>query len=956
MTTPAVLPALRLSLFGEVTLTGNGRTIREFETKRATKMLVLLSCSRTGTMRRDELADLLWPDDFLDSTRLRLRQELSRLRRALGDYEHLLSSTAETITLDRNLVFNDWDLLANPTSICPDELLDILDGGYLGSWDDLWVIARRSEADRLRIEVAELVAKRLFESGSLAEAKSIAEAGQKLDRNNPVLREMLMNVFAKQGSLSQALMTYRLTHRNIENPPESTPAPVALPSVDPPDLPNVPHPIDRFHGRSKQVGDICRAMADPNNRLITISGIGGIGKTRLAIESAKSWTGPVGYVSYVEFTPEDKPDHYLVSKILHTNDIANPLQALRQRLDGQDSLLILDNLEVVEDAGSFVTTLLTTVPNARVLITSRKPMHIAGEFLVQLGPLEKIQEGLPMLEGLMGSQRLSVDQSRSLLEIVELCDGMPLTLRLAASRLRTMEPKELVDELSKDLSTLHSKAADLPERHQNLERMLELNLRTLYPREREFLNRIACFPAGVTRRIVRMMVGPDVDDILDRLLDSSLVWLNDEQSPLRFELLEPIRQYLRESQDEDEYKKCQIGLVDVVQDLVRSFDHVLTLPPDEQRKLYRQEAVNIRAATQIASEVDFPRALDIFYRTWNWELTLGRHKELEALSSRIIESGISDPAMLGQAYLAKAWCCSVTGDLKRTGEIALQSKELFEKAKLPAEALYAHLLSHECLRNYMDWEQAISIYSEIIEQASQLNDGLHATARVWRSRAFVHRGEWELAAKDVEYGYETAKVHQNLELQVAAGITLLHIHFEREDYTTLERRTQEMEVVHADLDNPYSWSILYRAWSRFELALGHIDRAAELSENSFRVFGFAENPFQVVEDSYIMARIHISRNNLYEAKESLSKIRKSWNKVLPRVQCPALAALAEYWQASGEPKMASEILGLMVRLRQEKKAMLVPVDRRYVDSVLKAIEPTSSDDLSLDDADSLFNL
>ncbi len=441
-------PTWRLSLFGSVGLHSDQESYAAFETKRAAKLLVLLGLSRTGKMRRDDVADLLWPEDFIDSTRLRLRQELSRLRRGLGENDDLIETTIDFISLDRSLVENDLERLSRPSSLSTEELIGLFTEPFLPGWDDAWVTAKRDEVDQLRIRAAIGIASELIDQDEPDKALQVLQACTPISPLNEEIRDLTMKAHNARGSLSDALGEYR-RFKKAESPPESEPQSIQISTEITTfhtfELPQPPHPIDQFFGRQQLITELRGMIRNhPETRLISLVGTGGIGKTRLAIEALKGIEVYQGFVSFVECPSDDSPPAHLLQILMPGNNDPEPLTTIKRLLQDKACILVLDNLEHLSDPGRFVASLLSSVSDLRLVVTSRKPMKVAGEHVVRVTPLEKGKEATPMLAELTGSKRADAHQVKLYGEIAEMCGGIPLTLRLAAARLRLLEPQEFI--------------------------------------------------------------------------------------------------------------------------------------------------------------------------------------------------------------------------------------------------------------------------------------------------------------------------------------------------------------------------------------------------------------------------------------------------------------------------------------------------------------------------------
>lgn len=951
-------PAWRLTLFGQVGLLGDSAAYTDFETKRAAKLLVLLGLSRTGTMRRDDLADLLWPDDFLDSTRLRLRQELSRLRRGLGDAADLIQSTADTVTMDRSLVETDLDRLARPDRLSLEELARMLAEPFLPGWDDAWALAEKTRADGLRVQAAIRLATKRLDEADPRQALAIAQAAIPLDATCEELRLVAMKAHAALGSLSDALVEYRRYKRQSSEvggstateEPEAMAAALQMAEITtvsdvrPSVLPPLPHPIDRFFGREEALASLRTYLSQPDVRLISLVGPGGIGKTRLATEALKESPITVGFVSFVECNGSADPVAFLFERLLPGQSATEPMASIRRVLQGRPCLLVLDNLEHLDDPGQFVASLLQAIPDVRLVVTSRRPMKLAAEAVITLGPLRKSTEALPLLQEMLGARR---GRDADLSEIVDLCDGLPLTLRLAAARLRLLEPGELVQELRSRTGTLRANLPDLPERHRDVERMLEVAMDSLDEADQQALLQISRFPGGVTRSLAQSLGMADVDEVLERLLDSALIWLDDETSPLRFRMLEPVRQYVAARATAEIRADADAGFVEVMSKAAAAFREGWDMSPDTDRRVYLRELANFRTALDLALETNHPRAFDLFRLLWHHELSANRRTNLLKAIDRLRRWPDATPAQQGHAVLCEAWCRSSEGRLDDAAALALEAKGLFEEGNEPAYACYALAAHYEHLRYKSSWEDVARRYEETVALAQRVAPNLDATIRMWRGMVHSYRGEWDEAEADLEFAYHAAEAVENLGTRIMSGTSLLTVDFGRRRLLRLKERLNVLRPLLKELDDAHYWSIFLRAEARLALAEGDVKAAEAHARQGLKVFAFAGNLLHEVEIKVSLARALIRQERLAEATMVVSEMAPAVEAKLTRVAVVATACLAELRYRQGRTEDAAEALAAALGYRDAKSANIPVMEAEYLDEVSRLVgqvAPSTADD------------
>ena len=273
-----------------------------------------------------------------------------------------------------------------------------------------------------------------------------------------------------------------------------------------------------FVGRTRAMDDIERLLRE--TRLLTLTGPGGTGKTRLALEIASRQLDrfPDG-VFFVDLSPLTDPTLVIseiagVLKVREAPDL-DLAGSLRRHLADLDVMLVLDNFEQLVDGSSAIGDLLDAAPGLTVLATSRIALRLSGEHEYQVAPLElPARERRGDAAQLVASEsvRLFVDRATSVrpdftltdanasavAEIVERLDGLPLALELAASRLRVLDPTTLAERLEHRLSMLRGGDRDLPERHRTLDGTIRWSYEMLEPDEQRLFARLSVFAGGWT--------------------------------------------------------------------------------------------------------------------------------------------------------------------------------------------------------------------------------------------------------------------------------------------------------------------------------------------------------------------------------------------------------------------------------------------------------------------------
>jgi non-specific serine/threonine protein kinase len=473
--------------------------------------------------------------------------------------------------------------------------------------------------------------------------------------------------FQTAGDLSAALS------RMHQNPPElQGPAP------------HLPARMNRLIGRERELEEVETLLSRDDVRLLNLTGPGGIGKTRLAVEVCHQMAGRFEGVWFVGLESAREAGA-IGPAILHGLGLreadARPPRARLMEYFGQRSmLLVLDNFEQIAEGAGYVGELLNDCPRLRVLVTSRALLRLRVEREYAVPPLAF--SGADAREDLLQRPGIALFLDRShakepsletLQEIARICarvDGIPLAIELAAARTRVLAPKSILNRLSNRFQLLRGGARDLPQRHQALRNTIDWSYDLLEPAEQLMLRRLSVFEAGATTEAAEAVccgAGDDVVELLTSLADKSLLrQIEDLNVPSRIQMMETVREYAREKlQDSGEARDIQSRHAVYYSRMAEAGDgQGHSGSPGEYYDSLEREQANCRAALDYFLVEQPAAALQMAIALWPfWEArgfwTRGRNELDRALKAT---SESCPPALRAKGLYAAGVLADAQGD------------------------------------------------------------------------------------------------------------------------------------------------------------------------------------------------------------------------------------------------------------------------------------------------------
>jgi predicted ATPase/DNA-binding SARP family transcriptional activator len=714
-------------------------------------LLAILLLNKNQVVSRSRLLEELWPGAAEDRAAHRLDVHVSKLRRALGGAGgrllsrsggYMLEVSPDELDLERferlvaegRRALSAGDAAQAASTLCAAlslwrgaPLADVeLNGGGAGvalEESRLAALEDRIEAELALGHHAELV-------GELTDLV----AGHPLRER---LRGQLMLCLYRSGRQAEALELYRETRERFASELGIEPSRSLKElerailrqeaSLEPPQQSapraHAPAPLTSFVGRGQELAELRELILRREVRVVTLTGAGGIGKTRLALSAAEELAAdyPDG-IFFIDLAP--LRDHALV-----IDSIAHGLEAkddLAGHIGDSYVLLVLDNFEHVLEAAAEVAELLRACRNLNVLATSRERLRLSGEHLIEVPPLRE-SEAVALFRERARAVGRDFQANGEVAEICRRLDGLPLAIELAAARVAEPRPQALLQELETRLPVLTEGPRDLPARHQTLRAAIDWSYELLPEDEQQLLARLSVFAGGCTLEAAEEVAGAE-PSALESIVAKSLLRHTDD----RFWMLETIREYALERLEASGERMRERHAAFFLKLAEAAAPHLKTSCQDEWFERLAAEYANLRAALLWLAEsgdgtslVRLATSLATFWRA------RGHVREGREWLERAVETGAGTPSQRLRALEDLGQFVRLGGDLPRfralTDELLVLGRELGDAQAIASGVMRLAFLSGEEGR----FEDARRLYAESALWFEAASDARGLNVSLW---------------------------------------------------------------------------------------------------------------------------------------------------------------------------------------------------------------------------------
>jgi predicted ATPase/DNA-binding SARP family transcriptional activator/DNA-binding CsgD family transcriptional regulator len=852
---------VRVWLFSSFRVSVGSRTIQdeEWRLRKAAALVKLLALAPGHRLHREQVMDLLWPNSSRKAASNSLRRVLHAARRTLNPAagsRYLVSGDESLILCPESDLWIDVDAFEEAAAtarrsrdpVAYRAATDLYAGELLPEdrYEE-WAEERRGDLRRLHITLLVELAGLYEERGEYGPAIEALRSVFTEEPTNEEAHTGLMRLYALSGQPGQALSQYQrlrdtLSERLGAEPGAATrrlrdeiasgsltlipPTGPALEVSPDPSKHNLPAARTTFVGREREMLEVKRELA--MTRLLTLTGTGGSGKTRLALEVARDLMGVypdgVWLVELARHSEGDLVPQAVAGTLGVKERPGEPLtNTLIDHLRDRPTLLLLDNCEhLLEAVARLGDSLLDYCPRLRVLATSREPLGVMGESVRHLSPLSvpgtvgsSDVEGLTRYEAV----RLFVDRARLRLPgfavtphngaaVAEVCrrlGGIPLALELAAARVGTMSVEEIRRRIQDSLGLLSGGPRMAPSRQWTMQATLDWSYRLLSEDEKRLFRRLSVFAGGWTLEVAEVVGSRgniqegSVLDLLSGLAEKSLVTVDTTVGPAtRYGMLEPIRQYARENLESS-------GEAEDAQRLHATFFQTL--------------------AEEAELKLDGPEEAE-----WIGRLE-AEHDNLTAALSWALGGGDTALGLRLAGALPDYWLVrGRTGEGTRWLERALRvADDVAEPAARAATlAALGHFWSTEG-----NFERAESCLGEALALRRDLGDPLRLSDTLTNLGWIAERrGDRTRAAALFEESLETAR-HSNQPRAMAGALNGLGWTMaDSGDFDRARRLWEEAVALNREAGYHSGVAMIFINLGFMEVALGNLDRATTVLEES----------------------------------------------------------------------------------------------------------------------------
>jgi predicted ATPase/DNA-binding SARP family transcriptional activator/Flp pilus assembly protein TadD len=907
---------LTISLLGPFQVTLDDSPITDFATDKARALLAYLAVEVDRPHRREALAGLLWPDQPQRKANQNLRQALLYLRQSLGDCEAEPRLLVSRETIQFNAHCDHWldvAAFAALSQACQahrhtrltscvlclrrmEQMAELYQGEFLSQFFvsdssafEEWALLKREWLRHQAVQALSCLADFCERRGELERARQYARRQVELEPWREEAHRQVMRLLALDGQRSAALAQYETCRRALaqELGIEPTDETVALyerilagqvlRAASPPhNLPTGPTP---FVGREAELAELAELIANPDCRLVTLVGPGGIGKSRLALQMAADQVGAFAHgVYFVPLAAVSSPE-LIVSALADAieftfHDHQDPKEQLLNYLHDskREMLLVLDNVEHLlprsassaskgESVVELLAELLKRAPGVVLLATSRERSALQEEWVYEVagltyptslhtpsllgeGPGERWETysaiALFQQRASQAQRRFSLsEEAPHVARICQLVEGMPLGVELAAAWVSVHSCETIAQELEGDLDILTTSLRNVPARQRSVRATFEHSWRLLSEVERDAFIRLSVFRGGFRLEAAVQVAGASAST-LSALLDKSLLR---RVAPDRYDMHDLLRQYAAEKLE----AKPQ-ALQETQMQHTRHFAAFLErqverLKGKQQRQALLDMVVEVENARQAwlqavthgcVREID--QSLESLYHFYEAQ---GRFREGIDLFARAIErwqGDVQQERLVGQVISRQGALYRYQGLYPQARTALEQGRAISERLGIPSEQIFCLVSLADVARKQSGRDETEQLAQKSLALSKQTQNDWGTTTSLFLLGAICYEaGDIEEARTLLEESLAVARASDNRRLVLSPLNSLGDIACHYGDFARAQRLFEECLALSRELGDPFNVAVHLNNLGTVLHILGQYAEARSLYQESLDI-------------------------------------------------------------------------------------------------------------------------
>ena len=709
---------------------------------------------------------------------------------------------------------------------------------------------------------------------------------------------------------------------------------------------NLPFQHTSFIGREKELNEINDLMAKSECRLLTLLGPGGIGKSRLALQSAAAQVPSYADGTYfIPLAPVNSAD-YIVPTVAsalqltfdtHSGDVDSKGQLL-DYLGSRSLLMVMDNFEHVLDGAELLADIIENAPNIKFLVTSRERLNLQGEWTFDVEGMSFPENGngagLEKYSALVlfFERARQVDPDFELSEevyphirrICQLAGGMPLGIELAAAWVSMLSCQEIAQEIEKNIDFLTTSRRDMPEKHRSLRAAFDYSWKLLSDDQKTAFRKLSVFRGGFTREAARQVAGAQLN-LLSDLANKSLLYRNHRG---RYEIHELLRQYAEEKlaespEESDEVQNRQSRYY--IEFLAARAQDLMGERLIELRAEVRQEIDNLRSSIHWAVlHWDQEQArealanLDTFYQVHGWHEGSDFFSDIAEMIRRDrTESDwfeeADDPVYLS-AWMYEAAYFTHLGIHEKSEKILRELLPQAQKLGMQREIATTLTLLGINAELRGEYADSIEIFDEVIPLAKAIDeDGLVGLVRIWQGWDYYLLGDYAAAQECFD---ESLQIFQRLKSNWGLAFTLSKIGLladATQDYAKATDYHERGRAIFIELGDKAGEGYTLARLSMTSYGMGNYERAAEIGRQGLEKFREMGHRWGIGASLCRIGYAEIALGDTEKAKRLFYEaLERALDHKLDSVALYALSGIATILDLEGQEEEAFEIFSFFL--------------------------------------------